>query len=75
MSAQNIISHRMFVAALSHDPAVRGESAQPRRLRSEPAAAARGSRARPGAAASPPGAVAQQLLLLSEVVEFQPVQT
>jgi len=72
MNAHSIISHRMFVAALSHDEYERihkrGTGA------SSPAASNRDQLAGNTVAPESPGAVAQQLLLLSEVAEFQPVQ-
>lgn len=72
MSAHSIISHRMFVAALSHDES---EETQKRRPNNSTAAAAiRGRRARAGTAQSS-GAEAQQLFLLPEAIEFLPVRT
>jgi len=73
MSGHSIISHRMFVAALSHDA-----SEETRKHRSDDSTdspAVRGRRARSGAANQSSGAVAQQLLLLSETIEFQPVES
>jgi hypothetical protein len=70
MNAQILISHRMFVAALSHDES---QSSRPRA--NGPASASPARRAsRSGNAGAPeaPGPGAQQLFLLSEVAEFQP---
>jgi hypothetical protein len=67
MSAQNIISHRMFVAALSHDER---EGLRKRSPGGPPHAAPNGSlRPRASVASESPGAVAQQLLLLSDAIE------
>jgi len=70
MNAQSIISHRMFVAALSHD-----ESDQPLKSRSSAArpASTRGQRA-DTTGDSESGAAAQQLFLLYDAMDFQPRQ-
>jgi hypothetical protein len=72
MNAQNIISHRMFVAALSHDEfeAVHKHGAGA----SSPATSNRGPRASKAVTPESPGAAAQQLFLLTEFAEFQPGQ-
>jgi hypothetical protein len=72
MSAQTVISHRMFVAALSHD-----ENEESRKRRTRPSVATAANRAQPGrvaVASNPSAAVAQQMLLLSEAIAFQPTQ-
>jgi len=71
MNAQNLISHRMFVAALSHDEHTPVRKAGNGASSSAPAHA--GPRARHVAAPEPP-TVAQQLYLLAEGAEFQPTQ-
>jgi len=70
MNAQNIISHRMFVAALNHDET---ENARPEGGgTASPAKSGRGRRAANAVAAESPVVVAQQLFLLSEFAEWQP---
>jgi hypothetical protein len=73
MNAQNVISHRMFVAALTHEASQMHPS-----LEHNPAVPAGPDRS-PAARAqhSPPltGAVAQQLLLLAEGSEWLPART
>jgi hypothetical protein len=72
MNAQNIISHRLFVAALSHDE---NEASRKRRSNAAPSSSPNhGQRPRATAAPAPPRAVAQQLLLLSDVMEMQTAQ-
>jgi len=71
MNAQNLISHRMFVAALSHDEYQPLHKAGNGATSSAPANA--GPRARHTVAPVPP-TVAEQLYLLAEVAELQPTQ-
>jgi hypothetical protein len=71
MNAQNIISHRMFVAALNHDG---NEESRTRRPNHSAAAVAHSS---PGLRTNgaPVGKAVQQLLLLTDGIELKRAQS
>ena len=72
MSAHSIISHRMFVAALSQDE---NDETQKRQSSPAPATDSRGQ-GTPGTGASgSPGAAGHQLLLLPDTAGLESAQT
>ncbi|MCL4787441.1 MAG: hypothetical protein KJ070_11690 [Verrucomicrobia bacterium] len=73
MKPQNVISHRMFVAALTHEASQTRPSLE--QNTAAPASPVRSPATRANHAPPLTGVVAQQLLLLADGSEWLPVRT